>query len=75
MRAHANQNAQVQFVQTKDAHVLFVQIMMHTTVDYVSCAPNLHFMSLIFCAHAGYFACIFKNVSSRVVASRVCSQV
>ena len=27
--ARANQNAQVQFMQTKDARVLFVQTMMH----------------------------------------------
>ena len=32
-RAHANQNARVQFVQTKDAHALFVQTMMHVTAD------------------------------------------
>ena len=33
------------------------------------------FMSLIFYAHAGYFANIFRNVSSHVVASHMCSQV
>ena len=31
--------------------------------------------SLIFHAHAGFFACIFINVSSRVVATHVSSQV
>ena len=32
------------------------------------------FTSLIFCAHAGYVASILRNVSSHVVASRVCNQ-
>ena len=32
-RAHANQNARVQFVETKDTRVLFVQTMMHTAAD------------------------------------------
>ena len=47
--ACANQNAQVQFVQTK--------------------------MHVYFHAHAGYFECVFRNVSNRVVASRMCSQI
>ena len=32
-RARANQNARVQFVETKDTRVLFVQTMMHTAAD------------------------------------------
>ena len=32
-RAHANQNARVQFVQPKYAHALFVQTMMHMAVE------------------------------------------
>ena len=31
--AHANQNARVQFVQTKYAHALFVQSMMCTAAE------------------------------------------
>ena len=31
--AHANQNARVQFVQTKDGCMLFVQTMMHVAAD------------------------------------------
>ena len=75
----ANQNAQVQFVQTKDARELFVQTMMHMAADEHLMCTRMHltciFTSLIFHAHAGYFACIFRNVSSCVVASRVCSLV
>ena len=33
MRAYANQNAQVQFVQAKDARMLFVKTMMHMAAD------------------------------------------
>ena len=33
MRAHANQNAGVQFVQTNNARALFVQTMMRMTAD------------------------------------------
>ena len=32
-RAHANQNAQVQFVQTKYARTLFVQSIMYTAAE------------------------------------------
>ena len=32
-RAHANQNARVQFVQTKNACMLFMQSMMHTAAE------------------------------------------
>ena len=32
-RARANQNARVQFVETQDTRVLFVQTMMHTAAD------------------------------------------
>ena len=32
-RAGANQNAREQFVQTKYAHTLFVQSMMHTAAE------------------------------------------
>ena len=46
------------------------------TSHVYTCAANVHFYpSLIFRAHAGYFVCIFENMSSRVVGSRVCSQV
>ena len=39
-------------------------------------APDLQFyITDLPCTHRGYFACIFKNVSSCVVASHVCSQV
>ena len=32
-RAHANQNARVQFVQTKNARALFMQSMMHLATE------------------------------------------
>ena len=32
-RAHANQNAQVQFVQTKNVCMLFMQSMMHMAAE------------------------------------------
>ena len=32
-RAHVNQNARVQFVQTKDTRALFIQTMMHMAAD------------------------------------------
>ena len=38
-------------------------------------ALNMNFTSLIFRAHTGYVASIFRNVLSRVVASLVCSHV
>ena len=79
-RARANQNAQVQFVQTKharaairakhDAHGSRITRLMCTCVRRALIAT-----SSIFCAHAGYFACIFRNMSSRAVATRVCRQV
>ena len=33
MCARANQNARVNFMQIKDAHVLFMQTMMHMAAD------------------------------------------
>ena len=61
----------------KSARALFVETTMHTAVRLMCTREHLTyiFMSSIFRAHAGYFAYIFRNVSSHVVASHVCSQV
>ena len=61
-RAHANQNTQVQFVQT----------MMHTAAKR---ALNVHFYVIdLLCTHRLLLR-VFSEMSSRVVASFVCSQV
>ena len=58
-------------MQIKDARVLRANHDAHcstlTSRVYMR-ALNVHF---IFCAHAGFFMCIFRNVLSRVVAARV----
>ena len=38
-------------------------------------ALNMHYISLIFRAHAGYVVSIFGKVSSRAVASCMCIQL
>ena len=77
--ARANQNARVQFVQTKNACALFVQSMMHTAAEsrlVCTCMRRaLIATSLIFRAHTGFFVCIFRSVLNHAVATRVCSQV
>ena len=52
---------------------------MHMAADYHLMRAHVHltciFTSLIFRAHAGYVVSIFRNMLSRAVASRMCSQV
>ena len=78
-RACANQIARVQFVQSKNARELFVQSMMHTAAEWRLVCTRVRraliATSSIFRAHAAFFACIFRSMSSRVVATSVCSQV
>ena len=59
--------------------LLFVQSMMHTVAELRLVCTRVRraliATSSIFRAHAGYFARIFRNVSSRAVATHVCRQV
>ena len=56
-----------------------MQTMIRMAADEHLVCTHMHltciFTSLIFCAHTGYVASIFRNVLSHIVASRVCSQV
>ena len=64
--------------KVRAARTLLMQTMMHRQQTNVLCVYvhlTCNFTSLIFCIYAGYVASIFRNVSSCVVASRVCSQV
>ena len=63
---HANQRCTRTVHAIHDAHGNILTSRVHL---------KSIFTSLIFRAHAGYFACIFRNASSRVVAARMCSHV
>ena len=68
---HANQGCTYAVHANHDTHASRLTSRVYTR------GLNMHFTSdsLIFHAHLGYIVSIFRNNSSRVFASHVCSQV